>query len=197
MLLVWISNRYEFAQHVVLPLRVVLFVALAVALSLSLVLPLSRLNRRRITRLTEQQVPEFQQRLLTLTERPDANNPFTELVAEDALKTARANEPERLTPVRRLVGFAGSGAIAAGVLIWLIVAGPGYWGYGASLLWTGSGNAAKRPLYDVIVKPGDATIRRRSDQPITAQLLGFSAHQCKAVRQVRLGAEMGRNANAA
>src|SRR5581483_11720806 len=177
--LVWISNRYEFAQRVVMPLRIVLFLALAAAISFARALPLLRLNRRRITRLAEEQVPGFQQRLLTVTERPDPTNPFTELVAEEALQFARENEPERLSPARRLIGLAGSGAVAAAVLIWLIVAGPGYWGYGASLLWTGSGKAAKKPLYDISVKPGNATIRRKSDQRITAQLQGFSAHNVK------------------
>jgi hypothetical protein len=178
-LLVWVSNRYEFANSVVMPLRIALFLAVAAGISFGLAVPLLRLNRRRIPRLAEQQVPGFQQRLLTITERPDTANPFTELVAEDALKLARENEPERLSPIRRLLAFAGSSAVAAGVLLWLIVAGPGYWGYGASLLWTGTGNAAKRPLYDIAVKPGNATIRRKSDQRISAQLLGFSAHNVK------------------
>src|SRR5581483_11867030 len=175
--LVWISNRYEFAQRVVMPLRIVLFLALAAAISFALALPLLRLNRRRITRLAEEQVPGFQQRLLTVTERPDPTNPFTELVAEDALQFARENEPERLSPARRLIGLAGSGAVAAAVLLWLIAAGPGYWGYGASLLWTGSAHAKQRPLYEVLVRPGDKTIRRKSDLPINAQLVGCSAHR--------------------
>ncbi|HEX4747910.1 MAG TPA: hypothetical protein VH302_00075 [Bryobacteraceae bacterium] len=184
-LLVWISNRYEFANHVVLPLRILLFAVLAAAVCLAFAVPLSKLSRRRITQLAERQAPGFEQRLLTVTERPDPTNPFTELVAEDALRLAKENEPERLSPLRRLVAFAGSGAVAAAVLIWLIAAGPGYWGYGASLLWTGHDSSAKRPLYDITVKPGNATIRRKSDQRINAQLLGFSAHS------VRLFAKYG------
>ncbi|MBV8896249.1 MAG: hypothetical protein JO051_07045, partial [Acidobacteriaceae bacterium] len=135
LLLVWIGNRYEFAQHVVLPLRILLFLALAAAIAFAVALPLLKLNRRRTTRLAEEQVPGFQQRLLTVTERPDPANPFTELIAEDALKLARDNEPERLSPSRTLITFAASGAAAAAILLWLIAAGPGYWGYGASLLW--------------------------------------------------------------
>ncbi len=88
-LLVWISNRYAFAQHVVLPLRIVLFVVLATAVSFLLAIPLLKLNRRRVSRLAEQRVPQFKERLLTIAEKPDVNNPFTELVAEDALRVAR------------------------------------------------------------------------------------------------------------
>src|SRR5581483_3479495 len=153
-LLVWFGNRYEFAGRVVLPLRVLLFFALAMALSFLLVIPLLKLNKRRIARLAEQRIPGLEERLLTVTERPDPENPFTELVAEDALRVAREHQPEQLTQTRSLFGFLLAGAAAAAILLWLIVAGPGYWGYGASLLWTGSGNAGKRPLYDIAVQPG-------------------------------------------
>lgn len=175
LLLVWISNRYQFAQQVVLPLRILLFAVLAAAVSLWLVRPLLKLNRRRVTRLAEQRIPGFEQRLLTLAERPDTANPFTELLAEDALRIARASRLDELKPARTSFALIGAGAIAAAVLLWLVISGPGYWGYGASLLWTGTANAGKRPLYDVAVQPGNKTVRRRTDQLITAETFGFSA----------------------
>lgn len=175
LLLVWIGNHYEFAQRVVLPLRVLLFLCLAAAISAALVLPLLKLNRRRITQLAERHIPGFEERLLTVAERPDAANPFTELLAEDALRIAREHPAEELSSKRLLLTCAGSGAAAAAILIWLITSGPGYWGYGAGLLWTGSGSPGKRPLYDVTVIPGNKTVRRKSDQAISAQLLNFSA----------------------
>ncbi|MGA8030087.1 MAG: hypothetical protein WB992_23315 [Bryobacteraceae bacterium] len=174
--LVWLSNRYQFAPRLVVPLRILLFLALAAAVSFLLAVPVLKLNRRRITRLAERRIPGFEERLLTVAERPDAANPFTELVAEDALNIAREHQPEQLTPTRSLFAFLGAGAAAGAILLWLITAGPEYWGYGASLLWTGSANAGKRPLYDIAVQPGNKTIRRKSDQLITAQLLGFAAH---------------------
>ncbi len=175
LLMVAISNRYEFAQSLLVPLRVVLFLALAAAASFGLLIPLSKLSRRRVTRLAEEKIPGFEERLITLAERPDTQNPFTELIAEDALRVARGHEPERIAPTGSLVGLFGCGMAAAALLFWLIAAGPGYWGYGASLLWTGSANAGKRPLYDIGVQPGDKTIRRKTDQLITAQTFGFSA----------------------
>ncbi len=174
-LLVWTGNRYEFAQQVVLPLRILLFLSLAAALSFALALPLLKLNRRRITRLAERRFPGFEERLLTVAERPDTANPFTELLAEDALRIARQHPPEELRSGRLLATCVGSAVAAAAILIWLIASGPGYWGYGAGLLWTGSGNPGKRPLYEVTIEPGNKTVRRKSDQVISAQLLNFSA----------------------
>src|SRR4051794_39583161 len=173
---VWISNRYAFAQNVVLPLRIVLFVVLAAGIAALLLRPILRLTRKRVTNLVEQRAPEFQERLLTLTERNDSSNPWDEVLAEDALKVAEIHTPETLTPTRPLLTFAGGGMVALAVLLWLIAAGPGYWGYGAGLLWTGHADAAKRPLYDITVQPGDKTIRRKADQIITATLQGFSAN---------------------
>jgi len=173
--LVAICNRFQFASSVVWPLRVFLFFTVACALSFGLVFPLRRLNRRRVTQLAERALPGLEQRLLTTTERPDPANPFTELIAEDVLRVARENPEPNIASPRWLGIFAGTGVLAAGVLAWLILAGPGYWGYGASLLWTGSAPATQRPLYEVTVQPGDKTIRRKSDQAIRARLAGFSA----------------------
>jgi hypothetical protein len=175
--LVWIGNRFQFASGVVLPLRVLLYAAVAVAAVALLAIPLLKINRRRLTRMLEQRIPSMKQRLLTIAERPDAANPFTEIVAEDALRIAHEQQAESLAPARLMYAFCGSGALALGILIWIITAAPGYWGYGASLLWTGSANAGKRPLYDIAVQPGNKTVRRKADQMITAQLAGFSAHQ--------------------
>ncbi len=175
LLLVWIGNRYEFAHQVVFPLRFLLFLCLAAAVTLGVILPLVRFTSRRVTALAERQVPGFEQRLLTVTEHPDRTNPFLEVVAEDALRIAKENRINELASSRRLVAYSGSAAVAAAVLVWLIAAGPGYWGYGASLLWTGEANQARRPLYDIVVHPGNKTVRRKSDQLVTAKLMGFSS----------------------
>jgi hypothetical protein len=174
LLFVWIANRFEFAQSVVLPLRILLFLALGTAVSFALLIPLLKVNRRWITRFAERRIPEFEERLLTMAERPDPANPFTELLAEDALRVAREHEREPLTRTASFRGFAISAAAAVGALLWMIAAGPGYWGYGASLLWIGSAHAGTPPLYDITVKPGNKTIRRKSDQVIKAQLIGLS-----------------------
>jgi hypothetical protein len=175
--LVAICNRFQFAQDVVLPLRILLLLAVASIVSFGLAIPLWKITRKRAAHIAEQSVPEFQERLLTVTEHPDPANPFTELVAEDALQVAREHSLDQVKPASWLWMLGGAGAVAAAILLWLIAAGPGYWGYGASLLWTGSAHAKQRPLYEVLVQPGDKTIRRKSDLPINAQLIGFSTHR--------------------
>lgn len=173
--LVFIANRYRFADGTVLPLRVLLFAALAAALTFTLALPVARINRRRLTRLAEARTTGLGGRLLTVVERPDPDNPFTDLLAEESLRMLRENTGDRLAPSRWLYGSLAGGVIAAVILLWMITAAPGYWGYGASLLWTGTARAASRPLYAINVQPGNKTVRRRSDQVISAQLLGFSS----------------------
>jgi hypothetical protein len=160
-----------------MPLRFLLCAAVTAAIVFALAIPIAKLNRRRVTRLAERRAPDFAERLLTVTERRDEANPFIELIAEDALRVANQHAPEQFAESNYLYGALGAAALSVGILVWLIAAGPGYWGYGASLFWTGSGNPGKRPLYDLAVEPGDKTIRRKSDQLISAQLLGFSAHQ--------------------
>ncbi len=172
--LVWIANRFEFAQTLIWPFRVVLFASLATAVSFALLIPLFKVNRRWVTQLAEHRIRGFEERLLTFSERNNPANPFTELLAEDALRVARGHSDDDVTKARSLGAFAVSAVASAGALIWVIAAGPGYWGYGASLLWIGSAHAGDRPLYDVKVQPGNKTIRRKSDQVITAHLAGFS-----------------------
>ncbi|MDQ2775853.1 MAG: hypothetical protein M3Y57_13200 [Acidobacteriota bacterium] len=173
--LVWIANRYKFDGGLVLPFRVLLMAAVACAITFALALPVIRLNRRRVTRLAESRITDFHERLLTVTERPDAANPFTELVAEDALRVARENSTGQLIPARTLYASLAVAATAVAVLIWMISSAPGYWGYGASLLWMGPGHAGSAPLYDIAVQPGNKTVRRKTDQIVSAELMGFSA----------------------
>ncbi len=173
--LVWVSNRFQFAGGVVLPLRIVLFVAVATVLALALVVPLSRMNKRCVTRLAERRIEGLNQRLLTVSEQNDTTNPFTELLAEDALRIIRNEPRQEFAPRIWLSAFIACAVLCTSVLVWMIAAGPGYWGYGASLLWTGKALAGARPLYDIVVQPGNKTVRRKSDQVITAELQNFSA----------------------
>ncbi|HLG96085.1 MAG TPA: hypothetical protein VKX49_07215 [Bryobacteraceae bacterium] len=173
-LLVWITNRYAFSASSLVVARILLFLSVGTAIAFGLVIPLLGLNRRSAARRAEQKFPDFQERLLTVAEKENTNDPFVQLLASDAMRVAHDKDPDRLASTGSIFGLLTSAGVAVAVLLWLILAGPGYLGYGTSLLWAGapkSGNT--RAFYDIIVKPGDRTVRRKADQLVTAQLMGF------------------------
>src|SRR5438093_4442266 len=180
-ILVMIANAYAFSSSSLLASRTALFLALALALGGGLLLPLLRLTRRRAAREAENKFPEFEQRLLTFTERAHANasDPFLELLAADTLEAAGRAEPYRVTAQSTILGFASLAVCAALVLLWLGMAGPGFWGYGTSLLWAGPPKAGVHAFYDIVVQPGDRTVRKKSDQLITARLVGFTVARAR------------------
>jgi hypothetical protein len=179
-LLVLITNAFAFSGWSITSARVVLLFALALAVSFGIALPLKALSRRRAARHAESIFPEFQQRLVTFAERDaQVREPFIELLAADTLNVARAAEPSRLVPDRTLATFLGVGAASLCVLVWMILAGPGYLGHGAALLWAATPRSGSAPFYDIQVTPGDVSVRRNADQIVTAQVIGL---QTEAVR---------------
>lgn len=172
--LVWLLNRFAFPANGLTGARIALIVALAAAAAFAIALPLMRLTRALAVRRAEAANPALQQRLTTFEERARAgNDPFLELLAADTLTHTADAAPSRLVSGNRLLAFGGAGFASFSVLIWVIVAGPGYVGYGASLLWTGpKKNSA--PLYAITVRPGNLTIRRNSDQMILASVTGMA-----------------------
>ena len=175
LVLVSIGDHYRFAAGLITPLRFCLIAGITSVVIFGLILPLLKVSRVKTARLAEDRYKEFGDRLLTLSERKDTSNPFNELIAEDALKVAYTHPPSEFVPAFWFIGSASAALLAVAVLMWLIHSGPGAWGYGASLLWTNSARAAA-PLYDITVTPGNTSVRRRTDQLISAQLVGFASN---------------------
>ena len=171
--LVLLLNHYAFPAHGVTGARLALLAALAAVAGFGIAFPLMRLTRARAVREAEAAHPELEQRLTTFHERErNGGDPFLELLAADTLSRTQDAAPSSLVPDNRLFALGGAGLACLGVLVWMIAAGPGYLGYGASLLWTGpKKNVA--PLYAITVTPGDVAVRRNSDQLITAQVTGM------------------------
>ena len=177
--LVLIANQFAFSNPSVFWSRVLLFLAVAGAICAGLVVPLLRLNRRRAAKRAEQRYPEFQERLLTFTEKSQQNaaDPFLPLLAADALDLAKKREHEPLVPKSWLISFGSAAAVAVTVLLWLGISGPGFMGYGTALLWGGYPKEDRKPIYSIRVDPGSRRIRRRSDQVINASLSGFTSNK--------------------
>ncbi|MBZ5661676.1 MAG: DUF4175 domain-containing protein [Acidobacteriia bacterium] len=174
--LVLITNAFAFSRWSITSARVALLFALVLAITFGIALPVAALNRRRAARQAETVFPEFQQRLVTFAERDaQAREPFLDLLAADTLDVARGAEPARMVPDRKLAAFLGVGGAALCVLVWMILAGPGYLGHGAALLWAATPRDGAAPFYDLQVIPGDITVRRNSDQVVTAQLIGLQS----------------------
>src|SRR5580658_1827698 len=161
LVLVAIANALAFSNGSVTAARFGLILILAIAAAAGLALPLRRLTRRRAVGTAEAAFPQFQQRLTTFTER-DGQDPFIELLAADTLEVAQSAEPTQMVTDFRLWSSLGIGVGAFAVLLWMIAAGPGFLGYGASLLWTGP-QRGKPALYVLRVTPGDAVVRRHAD----------------------------------
>lgn len=187
LLLVLAANRFAFSETSVSLARLLLFLAVAFALGFGLILPLFRLNRRRAARRAEERNPDLEQRLLTVVEASDQrSDAFLELLAADAIRVVESAGPKsRFAWKPWLVGFGSAAAAALGVLAWLVIAGPGYLGYGAALLWAGPPKAGARPFYDIAVSPGDTTLRRKADQIVTARLIGFEAPRVRFAARYR------------
>ncbi len=171
--LVMALNHFAFPDRGLLIARLFILLALGVAGALGIALPLLRLTRARAVHAAESFTPELEQRLTTYQEHESkGDDPFLELLAADTLSHLEDSAPSQLVPDKRLFAFSGAGFACIAVLLWLIVAGPGFLGYGSSLLWTGpKKNAA--PLYSISVTPGDITVRRNSDQLIQARVVGM------------------------
>jgi hypothetical protein len=173
-----VLNRYAFPESGIGPARLVLLALVVGALAFGLAWPFFRLNRRRSIERAEKRFPVLEERLVTFSERQQANDPFIELLAADTLDVAKDAPPARVAPSGRVLALMAAGAACAGVLVWMVVAAPGYMGYGASLLWTGPKHNVA-PLYEIKVTPGDQAVRRNSDQLVTAQVIGLETSDVK------------------
>lgn len=174
---VWLSNKYAFSEPSVLWARLGLFLCIALAVVLALAIPLLRASRRSVAKLAEKHDEGFNQRVLTLVECPESN-PFHEIVAEEAMKTAAAWPPERFVPGLALASLGAAALAFLAGLIWLAAAGPGQWGYGASLLWRGKPPSAEA-FYRIDVRPGNLKVRKGSGLAVEARLVGFDAPQVR------------------
>ena len=175
--LVAIANALAFSRGSVTAARFGLILILVAAAGAGLALPLRRLTRRRAVGTAETTFPQFEQRLTTFVER-EGQDPFIDLLAGDALRVARSAPPQEMVTEGRLWLSMGTAAGALAILIWMIAAGPGFLGYGASLLWTGP-HRDKPNLYELRVMPGNAVVRRHADQMVSALPTGLESPSVK------------------
>src|SRR5580704_6206210 len=95
---VLVANYFSFSHGSVVGARLLLFIGLALALAAALIVPVIRLNRRNAARAAEQRYPQFEERLLTFTERLAQNpgDPFLPLLADDTMVVANQAAPREV-----------------------------------------------------------------------------------------------------
>ncbi len=175
---VYVANRFAFSNSSVAGSRMILGGALIAVLVWVLIRPLLRLDRGRTAAQIEKSVPAFDGRVETLVDQTSASkgeqpNPLIDLLAEDAWRVAETAPTRYVAGIGRVFAYLGVAVAAFAFLFWLGHSGPGYWGYGTSELWAGWLEPGTSPLYQIVVEPGDTTIRQGADLLVAADTVGF------------------------
>ena len=175
---VYVANRFAFSNSSVAGSRMILVGALIAVLVWVLIRPLLRLDRGRTAAQIEKSVPAFDGRVETLVDQTSAGkgeqpNPLIDLLAEDAWRVAETAPTRHVAGIGRVFAYLGVAVAAFAFLFWLGHSGPGYWGYGTSELWAGWLEPGTSPLYQIVVEPGDTTIRQGADLLVAADTVGF------------------------
>ena len=133
-----------------------------------------------------------------LVEREDKNDPFLELLARRCREHRGTGAPGRGHARRHFrLPWPRLPRPCLGTLIWLVAAGPGFMGYGSALLWAGIPPGSAESFFRIQVMPGDAKVRRGSDQMVNAHLIGFQAQTGASVRPIQERLALGRSEDAA
>ena len=112
----WFSAESGFASTTTNAFRILLVLALVFASLRFLVDPLQQLKAS-LSQLVEKRVPDFNGRVETYSQMKAENNPFLDLLAEDALKISDSHPVAVRVPQKEL-NVAG-GVLAASVLLLL------------------------------------------------------------------------------
>ncbi len=168
----WFSVESGFAPTTISAFRVLLVLAL-VAVALRFVIdPLQKLKDN-LSQPVETRVPELNGRIETYSQLKAANNPFLDLLAEDTLRISDQHPVEQSVPRRELAVAASALGGAVVLLLYLLIAGPGFLNYSLRNLLAGWAFHDLLPPQTITVTPGDQNVRRGTNMRITAAMSGF------------------------
>jgi len=182
---VWLLQREGFPSDIALIGRGMLLFSVVIVAAALLWLPLWKLHRKDGAEEFERRLPTQRGRIETYLdarrrETTSSPSPLIELLAGDAASLTEATPVRTVVPGWSLWQFAGAGLIAAAVLGGLLMLGPAHWGYGSRYFLLGAQlPRAAVPVRQVVVSPGNVTVRRNSDLLIRASIEGFSPDQAQ------------------
>ncbi len=169
----WFSADSGFAGNTTNVFRVILILGLAAAVVRFLVDPLQKLKQG-LSSQVENRVPGFDGRVTTYAQMKESNNPFIDLLAEDALKISATNPVELQVKQKELNIAGGVLAATAIVFLYLLVAGPNLLNYSLRNLLAGWAFGDLLPPRSIVVTPGDESVRRGANVRVTAVMEGFN-----------------------
>ena len=177
---VYFANKFAFSNTSIVSVRTLLIASIVAVIVFLLVRPLRGLGTRRAADEIERKSPAFGGRLDTwvdhnarMRDGGAPANPLIDLLAEDTLRIANAVPVDDVVSRARILSFSSAAVIGLMALVWLGTSGPGYWQYGTSRLWTGWFAPQEAPLYELLVEPGDTTVRKGANLAVTVQPVGF------------------------
>jgi len=178
----WFSTESGFSGETVAAFRIFLVLALAGVIITTIVRPLKDIDAD-VSGKIESRTPDFGGRIETYAQMKETNNPFRDLLAEDALKVTD-NHPVEQEISQRDFSIAGAvGGMAVVIFAILLLAGPGMMNYSLRNLLAGWAFDDLLPPQSIVVTPGDQSVRRGANLRVMAAMEGFDPDE--AVIHVR------------
>ncbi len=178
----WFTTASGFSAETVAAFRIILVLTVAAVIITRIVNPMKELDANISSKL-ESRSEDFGGRIETYAQMKEENNPFRELLAEDALKVSEKNPVDVIINKNDLNIAGAIGALAVVILVAMMVAGPGLMNYSLRNLFAGWAFDDLLPPQSIVVTPGDQSVRRGANLRIMAAMEGFSPNE--AVIHVR------------
>jgi hypothetical protein len=185
----WFSLENGYASSTVITFRLLLILALAAVVLLGILEPLKRIKEDISSQIENRSIKTdgkgFQGRVETYAQM-EANNPFRELLAEDALKLSESY-PVTEQIKNRDMQIAGVAAAALLAVLIYLAAGSGLFSYSLQNFLAGWASDSFVPPQSISVLPGDESVRRGANLRISAQIEGLDPDE--AILHVRSNGE--------
>lgn len=185
-LAVYGADHWNYSGAAITSARLFSILAISVIAGWFFLRPLfKRIDDIRIARYIEERHPSLQDRLVSAVELGNAENsgsqphPILPLLVRDALQRSQKISAKSLFNPREPYL---SGAIAFGLLLFFVllqIFGPEFFQYATLKLYANWLTPQAASLYRIELSPGNAQVRKGSDQLVTAHLIGFDSGDVK------------------
>jgi len=179
---VFCADHWNYSDRAVAAARLFSVIGIAGVFGWFLVRPLlRRVEDVRVARYIEERHPALQDRLVSAVELGNREassakpNPILPLLLRDALSRCRNIQAKSLFNPREPLR---SSAIALALVLFFVllqVFGPEYFQYATLKLYANWFTPQAVSLYSIEIEPGNAQVRKGSDQLVTARLIGFDS----------------------